>query len=171
MTDDPLAFRVLNEIGIISQLATTMFEQVMPQGMTLAQFSILNHFVRLGGERSPLELARAFQVTKGTMTSTLQRLEARGSIAIRPDPLDGRGKIVSITPAGRKARQAAIAALGPGIVWLERSVARDTLETLLPALTELRQVLDQGRSARAAAARTKPAKPARPSTRQPGASP
>ncbi len=153
LTDDPLSFRVLNEVGIISQLATTMFEQVMPQGMTLAQFSILNHFVRLGGERSPLELARAFQVTKGTMTSTLQRLEARGSIAMRPDPDDGRGKIVSITPAGRKARQAALVALAPGMAWLERGVPRDTLESLLPALTQLRQVLDQARSAQAAKVR------------------
>ncbi len=156
MTDDPLAFRVLNEVGIISQLATTMFEQVMPHGMTLAQFSILNHFVRLGGERSPLELARAFQVTKGTMTSTLQRLEARGSIAIRPDPSDGRGKIVSITPAGRKARQAALAAVGPHMARLEHSISHEALETLLPALTELRQVLDQARSARAAQLRSTP---------------
>jgi DNA-binding MarR family transcriptional regulator len=163
--DDPLAFRVLNEVGIIGQLATTMFEQVMPQGMTLAQFSILNHFVRLGGERSPLELARAFQVTKGTMTSTLQRLEARGSIAIRPDPLDGRGKIVSITAAGRKARHAAIAALGPRMADLERGIARETLEMLLPALTELRQVLDQARGAQAAKLASKPP------TRHPGVKP
>lgn len=58
MTDKPpppsaMAFRVLNEIGIISQLATTAFERAMPQGMTLAQFTVLNHFVRLGACGGP----------------------------------------------------------------------------------------------------------------------
>src|SRR3712207_5255456 len=54
---DPLAFRVFNEIGIIEQLSRTMFERVMPDGLTVPQFSVLNHFVRLGGERSPAQLA------------------------------------------------------------------------------------------------------------------
>ncbi|MGH6951145.1 MAG: MarR family winged helix-turn-helix transcriptional regulator, partial [Vitreimonas sp.] len=69
--DDPVHFRALNEIGIINQLAQTIFERVMPAGMTLAQFIVLNHFVRLGGSRSPAELASAFQLTRATMTSTL----------------------------------------------------------------------------------------------------
>ena len=44
--NDPLAFRVMNEIGIISQLGATLFERVMPDGMTLAQFTVLNRFVQ-----------------------------------------------------------------------------------------------------------------------------
>ncbi len=145
LTDDPLAFRVLNEIGIISQLATTGFEQVMPEGMTIAQFSVLNHFVRLGGEKSPNDLARAFQVTKGTMTSTLQRLEVRGWIAIRPDPEDGRGKLVSITAAGKKARNLALAALGPRLAKLYQAVPHSHFEALLPLLADLRAFLDRDR--------------------------
>ena len=60
--DDPLVFAFFNEIGIIEQLARNAFERVMPDGLRLPHFSVLNHFVRLGGERSPGELARAFQV-------------------------------------------------------------------------------------------------------------
>ncbi len=108
---DPIAFRVMNEIGIIDQLGSTLFERAMPNGLTVPQFVVLNHFVRLGGDRSPLELARAFQVTKATMTSTLQRLEAKEFIKVTPDPKDGRAKRIAITAAGRKVRYQAIAAI------------------------------------------------------------
>lgn len=145
MKDDLTAFRLFNEIGIIAQLATTRFEAVMPDGMTIAQFSILNHFVRLGGERRPNELARAFQVTKGTMTSTLQRLEARGCIAIRPDPIDGRGKIVSVTPKGVKARDAAIRALKPDLARLGALDMAASFPQLLEQLGALRAHLDKER--------------------------
>ena len=48
-TSDPFAYRVFNEIGIIDQLATHAFTQVLPKGMTTAQFGILNHFVMWSG--------------------------------------------------------------------------------------------------------------------------
>ena len=145
MKDELTAFRLFNEIGIIAQLATTRFESVLPDGMTIAQFSILNHFVRLGGERSPNELARAFQVTKGTMTSTLQRLQARGCITIRPDPDDGRGKIVAITPRGVKVREAAIRALRPFLAKLVSHEIAASFPLLLEQLGPLRQYLDNER--------------------------
>jgi DNA-binding MarR family transcriptional regulator len=145
LSDDPIAFRVFNEIGIISQLAGTMFERVMPDGMTLAQFAVLNHFARLGGVKSPNELARAFQVTKGTMTSTLQRLDARGYIMIKADPEDGRGKCVSMTAKGAKARNAAIAALSPLIAKLGAHETAASFPALLPPLTALREFLDKER--------------------------
>jgi hypothetical protein len=46
MSEDPLAFRVFNEIGIIEQLSRNLFERVLPDGLTLPQFTVLNHFVR-----------------------------------------------------------------------------------------------------------------------------
>lgn len=142
--NDPVAFRVMNEIGIISQLGATLFERVMPNGMTLAQFTVLNRFVRFEGPSSPLELARAFQVTKGTMSSTLQRLEAHGWVAVRPDPEDGRAKRVTITASGRRARTDALAALKPLLAELETALGR-SLASALPFLVELRTYLDRRR--------------------------
>lgn len=144
--DDPVAFRVLNEIGIIEQLGRTMFERVMPLNLTLSQFIVLNHFVRLGGTRSPHQLARAFQVTKATMTSTLQRLQAKGLILVEPDPRDGRAKLVSLTPAGRDARNASIAAIGPALAAMEAHFGKAELATALPFLVRLRTYLDERRS-------------------------
>lgn len=141
---DPVAFRVMNEIGIISQLGATLFERVMPSGMTLAQFSVLNRFVKIEGPSNPLALARAFQVTKGTMSSTLQRLEAHGWISVRPDPADGRGKLVTITAGGRRARAQALEALQPLLAELQ-AVFGGRLGDALPFLTELRTYLDRRR--------------------------
>ena len=75
---DPLVFVFFNEIGIIEQLARNLLERALPAGLKQPHFGVLNHLVRLGDDKSPLFLSRAFQVSNGTMTNTLQRLEARG---------------------------------------------------------------------------------------------
>lgn len=145
--DDPALFRVFNEIGIIEQLSRNAFERVMPHGLKLSQFTVLNHFVRLGGARSPVELARAFQVSKGAMTNTLQKLEAKGFVVVNADPKDGRSKSVTISPAGRDAREQAVRALQPQLNDLEKRVNMTEVKGLLPALTRLREVLDRARDA------------------------
>jgi DNA-binding MarR family transcriptional regulator len=67
--------------------------------------------LRRGGpphEASPGTLAAATMVTSGTMTTRLAKLETRGLLRRRSDPHDGRGVIVSLTPAGRDAVDAAL---------------------------------------------------------------
>ena len=81
------------------------------------------------------------------MTSTLQRLQAKGFVAIEPDPRDGRAKRVSITPSGRLARDQSIAAIAPALADLVREIGRPKLELILPVLIELRTFLDQRRNA------------------------
>lgn len=144
-TDNATLFQFFNEIGIIEQLARNRFERALPDGLKVAHFSVLNHFARLGGERSPQQLARAFQVTKGAMTNTLQRLAARGLIEIRPDPDDGRGKKVSITAAGLATRERAIAALAPQFAELMNEFSTGEFVALLPFLRRLREFLDTRR--------------------------
>ena len=142
---DPPLFVFFNEIGIIEQLARSRFERVLPDGLTLAQFGVLNNFVRLGGERSPGGLARAFQVTKGAMTNTLQRLEAKGYVSLRPNPADGRAKIVALTEAGRGGRERALAALAPALAELEREIPGAWFIEALFFLQLLRGTLDRAR--------------------------
>jgi DNA-binding MarR family transcriptional regulator len=142
---DPIAFRVMNEIGIIDQLGKTLFERSMPHGLTVPQFTVLNHFVRLGGDRSPLELADAFQVTKATMSSTLQRLESKGFIVMTPDPSDGRSKRVTITDKGRRARNIAIQSIETDLKALEEEVGLLVLQNALPILLKLHAFFEQRR--------------------------
>ena len=143
---DPVAFRVMNEIGIIDQLGTTMFERAMPHGLTLPQFIVLNHFVRLGGERTPHALADAMQVTKATMTSTLQRLASKNFISTAPDEHDGRSKRIAITQLGKVARDDAIAAITHHLSDMSREIGTTQFEAALPFLVQLRCFLDKRRN-------------------------
>ena len=140
-------FMLFNEIGIIAQLSAAMFEARMPPGHLTSQFAVLNHLIRVRDGRTPLELARAFQVPKTTMTHTIALLEKRGHVAVRPNPEDGRSKQVWLTEAGRQFREQALAAMGPDMVDLAKAFSPEKAAALLPGLTELRKILDERRDA------------------------
>jgi DNA-binding MarR family transcriptional regulator len=144
-TEDPIAFRFFNEIGIIEQLARTQLERNLPDGLKMPQFGVLNHLVRLGGEWSPARLASAFQVTKGAMTNTLQRLEARGLIRVIPDPNDGRAKLVSITAAGRDMRLRCVDSVSPLLTELLAELSDQEFAAAVPFLEKVRIYLDRHR--------------------------
>jgi DNA-binding MarR family transcriptional regulator len=142
---NPQLFEFFNEIGIISQLASAFFSKHLPNGMHVAHFSILNHLVRLGDRRTPVQIAQAFQVTKATMTHSLGVLEKHGFIAIEPNPGDGRSKLVILTPTGRAFREQAIAAVGPAFAPVMAQLNADDLLSMLPGLRKVRQILDENR--------------------------
>lgn len=81
--------------------------------LDLGEFDVLA-VLRRGGapyEASPGSLAGATMVTSGTMTTRLDKLEARGLVQRRTDPDDGRAVIVRLTGPGRAAVDAALAGL------------------------------------------------------------
>lgn len=136
---------VLTEIGIIGQLSSAALERSLPDGMSRAQFGVLSHFMRRGGAESPARLAAAFQVTKGAMTNTLQRLEAQGFVRIDEDARDGRRKLVSLTPAGARAYEAGIAAVRPQMDGLRGAFTEAEFEAAVPFLRALRIWFDENR--------------------------
>ncbi|MEM7254653.1 MAG: MarR family transcriptional regulator [Pseudomonadota bacterium] len=140
-------FAFFNEIGIIAQLTRARFERVLPDGMTVPQFSVINHLVRLGDGKSPLSLANAFQVPKATMTNTLAGLVKRNLVRFAPHPKDGRSKLVYLTDDGRSFRDEAIARLVPEFSFLAEQFDLDQLGNMLPTLRELRELLDRSRDA------------------------
>lgn len=144
MTDDPIAFTLFNQISIIDQLASNLFARSLPQGVTIAQFGVLNHFIRLNiGEKPPAELARTFQVTRGTMTSTLNRMQRAGLIEVRRDDNDGRGKLVQLTDKGRNTRQLCVEAMSPLVPILDDLIDTREISQLMPILSDLLQRLEK----------------------------
>jgi len=141
-----LIYSFFNEVGIIEQLARTRVERVLPDGMKMPHFGVLNHLVRLGKEESPAELANAFQVTRPTMTNTLQRLQAKNYIMVEADPRDGRAKLVLITQKGRDARQAAIAALAPLLEQIADGLGNGVFAKALEPLQRVRVYMDENRA-------------------------
>jgi DNA-binding MarR family transcriptional regulator len=141
-----LVFEFLNEIGIIEQLSSNRFQRMLPDGLSVAGFSVLNHFVRLQKQvDSPANLARSFQITKGAMTNTLARLETLQLITITADPLDGRAKLVRITPKGAEMREQVIGILEPELQLTLDKIGTEALELALPVLRQLRAFLDDSR--------------------------
>ena len=141
----PAYFRLFNEIGIIGQLTRAMLEARLPPGFVSAQFSVLNHLVRVGEGSTPLALAQAFQVPKTSMTHSLAVLEQAGLIEMRANPRDGRSKLVFITDAGRAFRQQAIEALAPDMARVAAAFPPEAVARLLPDLEALRRFLDADR--------------------------
>jgi DNA-binding MarR family transcriptional regulator len=140
------AFEFFNEIGIIAQLSSNQMERTLPHQLTQSQFSVLNWFVRVDDQATPGRLASAFQVTRGAMTNTLGKLEAKGFVKVEPDPTSGRSKRVTMTKAGRQARDEAIrAAHGPLSEFLEH-YPPSVLQKALPLLKDIRAYLDDARN-------------------------
>jgi DNA-binding MarR family transcriptional regulator len=148
--DDPhapeLLFRFFTEVMILSHLATTSLEAVMPEGMTMAQFGVLNHLCRVGNGQTQVEIARAMQVRKSTMTSTLSGLQAGALVEVTPDAEDRRSKRVHVTLAGRAARAAAIEAIGPEMAALGRVLPSADIAQGQQVLERVRQVMDARRN-------------------------
>ena len=137
-TDDSLAVALFSEILMADQLARARLSKALPKGMELSHFSVLNHLARAGGERTPAQLARSFHVTRGAMTNTLSKLEWAGHIHVSPDWEDARRKLVSISPSGRRAREAALAAITPVIGQVVEEIGSEKVRAVLPILREIR---------------------------------
>ena len=137
-SSDDLAASLFSEILVVEQLARTSVARVLPKGMELSHFSVLNHLAHSATERSPAQLAKTFNLTRGAMTNTLHKLEWAGWVHIRPDWDDARRKMVAISPSGQSARNAALAAIAPLISNVVTSVGEDKVRTALPVLREMR---------------------------------
>lgn len=143
--DDHSFFAVLNEVGIIEQLARNAFEAAQADGLALSHFIVLNHLSRVGDGANPARIANALQLAKGAITNTVARLEARGLVRVKPDPRDGRGKQVWLTKAGRARREAAISAALEALHSTGAGLKSSEALALLEPLRALRHRLDAAR--------------------------
>ena len=144
MTPDPIAVSLFSEMLTAEQLVRNRLSKVLPKGMELSHFSVLNHLAQIKEERTPAQLAQTFFVTRGAMTNTLSKLEAAGHIHIRPDWDDARRKLVAISPAGVSARDTALAAILPVIDEAVSEIGSDKVRTAVPVLRAVRQKFAAG---------------------------
>lgn len=140
MNDDrnAIAIALFTEVMATDQLVRAHLTRVLPKGMEISHFSVLNHLVWASDERTPAQLAETFHVTRGAMTNTLSRLEWAGYVHIRPDWDDARRKLVAISPAGKQAREHAIGSVMPMISQLVEKLGAEQVRGALPILREMR---------------------------------
>jgi DNA-binding MarR family transcriptional regulator len=123
------------ESAVLAALAEAGFDD-----LTLAQARV---FQRIAGEGSRLtELAAAAQVTKQTAGSLVDQLERAGYVERRPDPRDGRARLVVVAERGI----AAVSASREVVARIEARWAAHLgparTAQLREALTALREITD-----------------------------
>jgi DNA-binding MarR family transcriptional regulator len=95
-------------IGRLHRLAAHLTEELCivyrRYGLSEGEFDVLATLRRAGApyERAPGELAQFTMVTTGAMTKRIDRLERDGLVTRRRSTSDGRGRVVALTPAGRR---------------------------------------------------------------------
>ena len=140
--ENSLAVPLFGEILALDQLVRNRLARVLPKGMELSHFSVLNQLSYTKVERTPAQIAKSFRLTRGAITNTLNKLELSGYVHVRPDWEDARRKMVSISPAGIAARNNALIAVTPIINELAQEMGEERLKAIVPILRELRQKLE-----------------------------
>ena len=140
---DSLAVALFSEILTVDQLARNNVAKALPKGMELSHFSVLSHLARTQTEKTPAQLAQTFHLSRGAMTNTLRKLETSGYVHIRPDWDDARRKLVTVSPSGLAARDAATAAIAPIIASAVEQIGSDRVRAIIPVMRELRVRLSE----------------------------
>jgi len=108
----------------VQQLLLSEFDAIVgTHGLTFARYEalVLLTFSREGA-LAMSQIGERLMVHPTSATNTVQRLEAQGLVERQPNPQDGRGRLASITPAGRAVVEAATAdlvAAGFGLTMLD----------------------------------------------------
>jgi DNA-binding MarR family transcriptional regulator len=98
---EPLA--VIARLGRAAALTDRALEEFFAEhGLSRALWDVLASLRREGRpyRLSPTQLYRGLMRTSGTMTNRLMHLQRAGLIRRVPDPADGRGLLVELTPKG-----------------------------------------------------------------------
>lgn len=101
-----------------------VFQRISPHGSRLA------------------ELAEAAQLTKQTVGSIVDQLEAAGYVERRPDPRDGRARLVQITTKGHELIQLSIPVVRDIEAAWEAHLGRTRTRQLRDSLKALREITD-----------------------------
>ncbi len=141
----PYYFRLFTEISILEQLSRTALQKRLPEGVLFSHFTVLNHLVRVQDGRTPIEIAKTFQIPKTTMTHTLSGLEKAGFIEMRTNESDARSKRVWLTDNGRDLLETIIRSTAEGVKGLDQLYSVDRVKAILPELEALRKIMDERR--------------------------
>lgn len=144
-----MIFEIFKEIGIIEQLSRARLEARLPDGLIAPHFAILNHLMNRGDGAVPIDMARAFQVPKTSMTHSLKGLVAHSLIELRNNPDDGRSKRVWLTDAGRALHQRVVQTLGADFQKVAAEFDMGALLAIHPTLVAFREYMDAARDGEA----------------------
>jgi DNA-binding MarR family transcriptional regulator len=95
----------------------------------------------MGQTLGPAELSRRLGMTTASGTALVDRLEAAGHVARRPDPGDRRRKVVAPTPQGIESVLTEIVPLVTGLAGAEHGMSAKDKEVVSAYLTRIAESL------------------------------
>jgi DNA-binding MarR family transcriptional regulator len=138
-------------------------ERYASDGLNQAQFGVLAALRRAEPPHclSPTELYESLLLSSGAISHRLVRLEAKGYVRRLPDPNDGRGALVMLTPSGKRLIDKVLtkhytneAELLASLSSAERATIATILRRLLSDFEEPEAQAANGRSSRRPRARS-----------------
>jgi DNA-binding MarR family transcriptional regulator len=142
---DTSAIALIGRVMRASRLLHLEVERPLAEfDLTITEFNTLNALRRAGPPHklSPTDVGVSLLFSSGGLTKLLERLESRGLISREPNPDDGRGVMVALTPAGRQLQEEAMAAHQLNEEWLLSTLTRAQRERLNSILRELLVALE-----------------------------
>jgi MarR family 2-MHQ and catechol resistance regulon transcriptional repressor len=107
-------------------LARHAMRSIEPSGLGFSDFAVLEMLLSKGPQKVN-DIGRRVDLTSGSITTAIDRLEARGLVVRELDEADRRTRIVHLTPAGRARirevfgqHQAALEIASEGLTKTER---------------------------------------------------
>ncbi len=136
--------------GVIAQLTRTRINQSLGQtSLPYPQFVLLLHFCHdPDREWTVSSLADTFQTNQPGITKTVKKLLERRYLSSRPDAEDARVRKLRVTKRGIRARNNAVARMGPDLAEAFRGWKRSEISELHRLLERLKNHLDADRNAR-----------------------
>jgi DNA-binding MarR family transcriptional regulator len=120
-------YRLHEQVGFLLRVAmqrhTSIFMGRIPRQLTQTQFAALAQ-LHDAGPSSQTELGRLICLDAATTKGVVDRLQARGFVAVARDQEDRRRRVITLTPSGRAAAETAIPAA--------RGITAATLAPLSP---------------------------------------
>lgn len=124
-SDDPYVLD--DQIGFVLRLAvqfhTSIFTSRMVENLTQTQFATLAKIEEIG-TCSQSDLCRLLTLDSATVNGVIDRMHARGLVAISDDPLDRRRQSLALTPEGARVVREAEA--------VAREITSETVTNLTP---------------------------------------
>lgn len=124
----PVAAMAATFLGISNQLYTTRMNALLkPEGLTLSQFSLLNHLIRSSKPSHSInDLTKAMEINQPGVTKIVQKLHEAGFIKVVKSKDDSRKREVSISPEGQgKVMQVNLAIFPDVKSWFQDWEAQD----------------------------------------------
>jgi MarR family transcriptional regulator, temperature-dependent positive regulator of motility len=127
------------EARLRAELREAGYEDIRP-----AHYAVFRYLKPEGSRVT--ELADAAGMTQQSMSEFVARLERLGFVERRPDPRDGRARIIVPTEAGREGIATAAGLLAEMEADLAERMGEERLESLVASLEELSTLVVQATS-------------------------